>query len=47
MKDGIRRDISIYWGNKLYYIELFEEEYDWQLNIENGEKIFNNMISFF
>ena len=46
-KNGIRSDISIHWGNKSYHIESFEEEDDWQLNVDDGGDIFDDIISFF
>lgn len=46
-KNEIERTVSIHWGDKICYIESFKETDDWELNVEDGENILDNMISLF
>lgn len=46
IKNGVRRTIHIYWGRELF-IEPFDEDEDWQKNVEDGEALFNEVVSFF
>ena len=47
IKEGIGRGINIHWGNQTYYIDYIDEDDDREWNVEEGEKRFESITSFF
>lgn len=46
-KNGMERTIDIHWNDKSLSIESFKEDDDWQVNVDDGEELFNSIIAFF